>query len=57
MHTREVFFVLLQFAVPVIGVALLQLAIAVVGFSALGVIRFARNFLGKTGSPSLEGRG
>jgi hypothetical protein len=57
MHTREVFFVLLQLAVPVIGVVLLQIAIAVVGFSALGIIRIARGFLGKTDSPSLEGQG
>jgi len=47
MQTREVFGVLSQFAVPVIGVVLLQLAIAVVGFAALGIIRFARSFFGK----------
>jgi hypothetical protein len=56
-HTREVFGVLLLLAVPAIGVVLLQLAIAGVGFSALGIIRFARSFLGKTGSPSRAGRG
>ena len=57
MQTREVFGVLSQFAVPVIGVVLLQLAIAVVGFAALGIIRFARSFFGKTSSPSRAGRG
>jgi len=54
MQTREVFGVLSQFAVPVIGVVLLQLAIAVVGFSALGLLRLFRSLVGKmTGAQPL----
>jgi hypothetical protein len=54
MHQlRQLSGVLLLLVVPVIGVVPLQLVIAVVGFSMLGVIRIARSFLGKTDSPSL----
>jgi hypothetical protein len=44
---RDVLGVLLLFVVPVIGLVLLQLAIAVVGFSASRIIRSARNVASK----------
>ncbi len=44
---RDVFGVLLWFAVPVFGLVLLQLAIAVAAFSASGIIRIALSVLEK----------
>ena len=44
---RDVFGVLLWLVVPVIGLVLLQFATAVVGVSALGIIRFARGVFEK----------
>jgi hypothetical protein len=46
-HIRDVFGVLLWLVVPVMGLVLLQLAIGVVGFSTLGIMRFARSAVGK----------
>ena len=39
--------VLLLIPVPLIGLLVLQLAVAILGLSALGLIRFFRSLLGK----------
>jgi hypothetical protein len=48
---QNLFGILLWFAVPAIGLVLLQLAIAIAGVSTLGIIQFARSAFGRpTGS-------
>ena len=46
-QAHDMFGVLLLIAVPLIGLLVLQLAVAILGFSALGLIRFFRSLLGK----------
>ena len=46
-QAHDMFGVLLLIAVPLIGLLVLQLAVAILGFSASGLIRFFRSLLGK----------